>query len=123
MYLKKENISAMTAANVFGGKGPIISADIWPEKYFPKNSGKFIRHVVIPPGSSLGKHTHTGEKELYYVLRGHITALDGEDAIELSPGDVLLTGWGEAHALYNNSAENFEMISVILFDDNEEVTK
>ena len=117
MHILKADRSESTSENVFGGKGPITSRDIWPDEHFPKMSGKFLRHVVIPAGSSLGKHTHTNEKELYYVLRGTIEALDGDKMVTLQPGDVLLTGWGEAHALYNNGTEDFEMVSIILFDN------
>lgn len=77
----------------FGGKGPITSRDIRPDEYFTKKSGKFLRHVVSPAGSSLGKRTHTNED---YVLRATIEAPDGDQMVTLQPGDVLLTGWGEA---------------------------
>ncbi len=119
MYILKKDRYTSTSENVFGGNGPITSTDIWPDGHFPKTFGKFMRHVVIPPGSTLGQHTHTGEKELYYALRGTIQALDGDKMVTLNPGDVLLTGWGEAHALYNNGTEDFEMVAIILFDEKE----
>ena len=119
MFILKKDRYTSTSENVFGGNGPITSTDIWPDGHFPKEYGKFMRHVVIPPGSSLGKHAHTGNKELYYALRGTIEALDGDKMVTMNPGDVLLTGWGESHALYNNGTEDFEMVAIILFDEKE----
>jgi mannose-6-phosphate isomerase-like protein (cupin superfamily) len=33
-------------------------------------AGSFFGHAVIPPGGSIGRHSHTGETEVYYILKG-----------------------------------------------------
>ena len=115
MYLKKEDAKFNEATSVFGGMGSIFSRDLWPEELFPKQSGKFLRHVCLPAGSSLGEHTHSGEYELFYALSGEVEAKDGDETVILRPGDVLLTGNGRSHALFNKGDQPFEMVSIILY--------
>ena len=117
----KVNKSVETQANdVFDGKGPIFSRDIWPADRFPKHAGKFLRYVTLPPGSILGEHVHDGNHELFFVLSGKAEADDNGKTVILEPFDVLLTGNGEHHLLNNRFDEDFVMVSCILFDDAED---
>lgn len=117
MIFKCDKSIETTNNNVFGGVGPIYGRDIWPADKFPKSAGKFLRYMTLPPGSTLGRHSHTGEHELFMILSGKVEAEDNGEKVILEPFDVLLTGDGGFHALNNIFDEDMVMVSCILFDD------
>ena len=32
--------------------------------------GRLFNHMILAPGRSVGDHTHTGDNEIYYFLKG-----------------------------------------------------
>ena len=56
-----------------------------------------LSRVRIPPGKmACPRHEHSREEELFVVLEGSGTLLDGEELVPLRAGDVVscLPGWG-----------------------------
>jgi quercetin dioxygenase-like cupin family protein len=51
-----------------------------------------------PRGSGPPLHLHHNEDETFYLLEGEVTALVGEERIDLSAGDYLFAPRGIAHA-------------------------
>ena len=101
--------------NVRGGEGSLTFHDfLLPEESF--GAGKLFSRTVIPAGSSIGEHRHEGEFEAYTVLAGVVEVLDAGEWIALSLGDVHICPNGESHALRNVSAEDAEVLMLILFD-------
>jgi mannose-6-phosphate isomerase-like protein (cupin superfamily) len=63
----------------------------------------FVDYAVLPPGASIGRHTHGRDEELYLVLEGSGTMhLDGRE-FRVGPGTVILNRAGGTHALRNDS--------------------
>jgi mannose-6-phosphate isomerase-like protein (cupin superfamily) len=63
----------------------------------------FVDYAVLPPGASIGRHTHGRDEELYLVLEGSGTMhLDGQE-FRVGPGSVILNRAGGTHGLRNDS--------------------
>ncbi len=60
---------------------------------------RFVDLVEVPPGSTIGRHTHGSDEELYIVISGRaIVELEGKP-VSVGPGDVALNRPGGTHAL------------------------
>ena len=51
-----------------------------------------------PRGSGPPRHVHRNEDETFYILEGEVTALVGEERIDLAAGDYLFAPRGIAHS-------------------------
>ena len=51
-----------------------------------------------PRGSGPPRHLHHNEDETFYILEGEVTALVGEERIDLAAGDYLFAPRGIAHS-------------------------
>ena len=51
-----------------------------------------------PRGSGPPRHLHHNEDETFYILEGQVTALVGEERIDLAAGDYLFAPRGIAHS-------------------------
>ncbi len=101
---------------MFGGPGAIEARQILntPEEFL--GHGRLFNHIVLHPGVTLGRHRHTNDFEVYYILRGCGTYCDNGVDVEVGPGDVTICPEGEEHALTNTGSEDLEMIALVLFD-------
>ena len=79
---------------------PLLS----PEEFLGK--GRLLSHSVIFPGSSIGVHTHKGDFETYYILKGEGVVNDNGVLTAVGPGDVVYTGSGESHSIENTGQQN-----------------
>lgn len=77
---------------------------------------RLFAHITIPPGSSIGPHTHTDETEYYYILSGSglVTETSGDKRV--NAGDVVITGGGASHSIANTGNAPLEFMAVILLD-------
>lgn len=73
-----------------------------------------LAHTIVYPGSSIGYHTHTGENEIYYILKGKARFNDNGTMREIQAGDVTITYPGEGHGIEAIGKEPVEMIALIL---------
>lgn len=61
----------------------------------------FVDYAVLPPGASIGVHTHGDDEELYLVLEGEGTMhLDGRE-FAVGPGSVVKNSIRGRHGLRN----------------------
>ena len=67
MKLRKE--AARPMESLYGGKGTVHYRRALPHQVF-KSDWAYADHVILPPGTSVGKHRHKGVEELHYVIRG-----------------------------------------------------
>ena len=115
MVIRKDNIPVSKKENWCGGKGELY----WHHflvKEDSEGAGRLFALSVLPPGASIGSHTHTGDMEVYYILRGRALCSDNGEMTELSEGDVIITPNGEAHSIENIGTEDLYYLSLILFD-------
>ena len=71
----------------------------------------FVDLAEVPPGASIGVHTHAGNQEEYYfVVDGTATMhLDGQ-TVEVGTGDLVRNPPGGTHGLTNNGAEPVRLL-------------
>lgn len=70
----------------------------------PGSALNFIDLCVVPPGASIGDHTHGPDDEEIYVVvegRGRMT-VEGE-SFDVGPGDVVVNAPGGRHGLRNEA--------------------
>ena len=97
-----------------GGTGTIHMTQILkPDELMGK--GRLFNHITINPGCSIGKHQHTGEAEIFYILSGRAVADDDGAEVVLEPGDMLYTGDGCCHSIRCDGDTPLEMVALILF--------
>ena len=100
---------------VRGGVGKLYFHDfLTKEEAF--GAGSLFSKTVIPAGSSIGEHRHDGEFEIYYVLAGTVEVLDSGVWNTLIRGDMHLCASGESHAIRNSSADEAQVLMLILND-------
>ncbi len=64
-----------------------------------------VEYVVVPPGASIGRHTHERTEEIYYLLSGHASMdIDGTSQ-EVFAGDLITTPLGASHGIVNASEQ------------------
>ena len=65
-----------------------------------------------PRGTGVPRHVHHNEDETFYILEGELTAVVGEERIDLSAGDYLFAPRGVAHT-YVVRSERARMLATI----------
>ena len=70
---------------------------------------------IIPPGCSIGQHTHEGDFETYYILKGRARVNDNGVIAELGPGDMTQCRDGQFHSIENTGDSDLEYLAVILY--------
>lgn len=102
-------------ACIQGGKGIVKMKDLaTPEQMY--QNARLFTHIHLDPGCSIGYHTHTGETEFYYILKGEAVLNDNGTEVLMHTGDVSATGYGEGHSLENRTDETVELMALIVLD-------
>jgi len=69
----------------------------------------YVRYLVLDPGSTIGKHAHEGDDEVYIITAGRgMMEVDGE-TLPVGPGAAVLTVSGSRHALRNTGSEEMTL--------------
>jgi mannose-6-phosphate isomerase-like protein (cupin superfamily) len=114
MIRKASEITASTVEGFKGGKGALISRDIRSAEELAPHGRKF-GYSILPPGASIGDHTHTGDSETYFFLKGKGRYNDNGTIVEVGPGDMTFCADGETHGVESIGTEPLEFIALILF--------
>ena len=103
-----------------GGNGTAYNYCIATEEEL-LGAARLYARVVLPPGASVGVHTHTGETEPYYILKGTgmFTKTDGS-VVEVHEGDCCIIEPGQSHGIANERDEDLEFMALIYFDHSED---
>ena len=80
----------------------------------PYDRCKMIARIKLHPGDSIGRHDHSEDAELYYIISGNIDVEDNGVWQTLSEGDLIYTSDGEFHQAKNNSNKEATMLAVII---------
>lgn len=62
---------------------------------------RLVAEATLPPGASIGEHSHVNEIEYYVILEGKGVVVDNGVDVEVGPGDVVATGDGATHSIRN----------------------
>ena len=114
MIKRSADLSVTLEPNLKGGKGTVKIVNIL-EKEEMNGLGRLFGVSIIPPGGSIGQHTHRGDFETYYILKGRALANDNGNVTELGPGDMILCNDGQFHSIENIGDIDLEYIAVILY--------
>jgi mannose-6-phosphate isomerase-like protein (cupin superfamily) len=72
---------------------------------------RFVDLTEIPPGSSVGVHTHgPGDEEVYVIVSGRGRMRLESEEFEVGPGDVIMNAPGGTHGLVNVGTEPLRMV-------------
>jgi mannose-6-phosphate isomerase-like protein (cupin superfamily) len=70
----------------------------------------FVDHLLIPVGSTVGRHFHAGVDEVYFVIKGKGKVHVNDEWADIAYGDAVPIRAGEIHSLESSPAEPLEMI-------------
>jgi mannose-6-phosphate isomerase-like protein (cupin superfamily) len=65
---------------------------------------RLIAEITVPPGASIGDHSHDDETEYFIFVSGTGVVFDEGVEKPVAPGDTLVTGHGAAHSVKNTGA-------------------
>lgn len=74
-----------------------------------------VEFVLVPPGASIGLHTHDRTEEIYYILRGCATMSVNGEQRQVQAGDLLTTPIGGQHSIANTSEQAMAFFVVEVF--------
>ncbi|MGI6150916.1 MAG: cupin domain-containing protein [Christensenellales bacterium] len=114
MVIKKESMPKEARTAWRGGEGAPEVTHLCPEGK-PAN-WRFMALVDFKPGESIGEHEHSGETELYYIIKGEATVIDDGVPVKVTAGDAIVTGNGGRHSIKNTGMENLTMLAVVVND-------
>lgn len=86
----------------------VISNDLMAKDLF------ISQEIILPNTRSSAPHFHRISEEIIYVLKGSVTAIEGNEEISLSVGDVILfeSNAQKHHFLQNESNEECHVLVI-----------
>jgi quercetin dioxygenase-like cupin family protein len=114
MIKRSAELSVKQELNLKNGKGTVRIVNIL-ENEDMHGKGRLFAVSIIPPGGSIGRHTHDGEFETYYILKGQARINDNGTVVDLEPGDMTQCADGQFHSIENTGDFDLEYLAVILY--------
>lgn len=114
MIKKNKELSVTLEPNLKGGRDTVRIVNIL-EKEKMNGLGRLFGVSIIPVGGSIGRHTHSGDFETYYILKGRARVNDNGTLAELEPGDMTQCADGQFHSIENIGDVDLEYLAVILY--------
>ena len=96
-----------------GGTGTTTIRHLFEPSEFGART-RLCAQLTLPPGASIGPHRHEGEDEVYVILAGTGRLDDGATRTTVQPGDAILTGRGESHAIANAGDTPLVLLAMIV---------
>jgi mannose-6-phosphate isomerase-like protein (cupin superfamily) len=112
MTKKAADLRINLEPNLKGGRDTVRIINIAEELF---GAGRLFGISIIPPGGSIGRHTHEGDFETYYILKGSARVNDNGVFYDLGPGDMTQCKDGDFHSIENTGAVDLEYLAVILY--------
>ncbi|MCC8191083.1 MAG: cupin domain-containing protein [Planctomycetes bacterium] len=115
MIKRSKDMRRTSQDNLRGGNGTVhMTHFLDPEEACEK--GRMFAIATLPPGASIGKHTHEGEYEIYQMLKGTATITDNGVEDTLAAGDCMVCYNGDNHSIENRTNEDIQVLFIVLFD-------
>jgi mannose-6-phosphate isomerase-like protein (cupin superfamily) len=93
------------------GDGEILTCRV--EAAATIGAANFLDLTVLPPGTSIGVHTHgPANEEIYVVISGEGTMRLEEEEFAVVPGDVIVNRRRGTHGLANTGGEPIRLVVV-----------
>ena len=113
MIKKATDIEAVVKAEMLGGKGEVVFHHL-ADKEQLLDHARLFSILTLEKGCGIGYHTHTGEREFFYVLQGTPTVNDNGTEYVLPPGDSAMTEIGGGHSIENRAEETAKVLALIM---------
>ncbi len=113
MIIKPNQRINQPRENIRGGNGTVVFENFLEKEMFPDHFRVF-GEMVIEPGCSIGKHTHTNECEIYYMTEGEAVYDDNGEERYISAGDMTVCFDGEFHAIENRSNKTVRALAIVI---------
>jgi len=120
MIKRSSEIPGKVLTNFRDGVGDITMFHFMDEKE-ANGAGRLFVKTVIEPGNSIGQHTHEGDMEAYYILKGKALVNDNGNEVVLEAGDCNLCADGQFHSIKNVGDDTLEYMAIILYTKQKEV--
>jgi mannose-6-phosphate isomerase-like protein (cupin superfamily) len=95
--------------NMNGGKDTVFYRRALGPGAFASNWA-FVDHLLIPAGSSVGRHYHSGVDEVYFVIKGKGKVHVNDEWADIAYGDAVPVRAGEIHSLESTETDLLELI-------------
>ncbi len=105
--LTKENLRPVVSMN--GGKDTVFYRRALGPGSFESNWA-FFDHLLIPVGSTVGRHYHAGVDEVYLVIKGKGKVHVNDENADIAYGDAVPVKAGEVHSFESSATEPLEMV-------------
>lgn len=106
MIIDPEKIKEVTLHDFKGGKGPLLTRNYVDDKCK-------IMFSTLPSGSTSGLHTHSGNCEIVYVIKGSPTFYYDGKAETIEAGQVHYCPEGHSHYMVNNSNADVIYLAIV----------
>jgi len=100
---------ARPVVNMDGGKDTVLYRRALGPGSFASNWA-FVDHLIIPVGSTVGRHYHAGVDEVYFVIKGKGKIHVNDEVADLVYGDAVPVRAGEIHELESSATEPLELV-------------
>ena len=95
--------------NMDGGKDTVFYRRALGPGSFESNWA-FFDHLLIPVGSTVGRHYHAGVDEVYLVIKGKGKVYVNDEVADIAYGDAVPVKAGEIHSLESSATEPLELV-------------
>lgn len=115
MIIKAKEMQSKPRIRLKDGYGTTDFLNVVPDEFRPKNS-RLFSVMSLEKGCSVGRHEHTGETEIYYVLQGEGIINDNGIIRPFLMGDCNICGNGDYHSVSNENEATLRIFAVIILD-------
>ncbi len=112
MIIRRSEMNARTIESCHGGKGALECIELFNEPGRTAPGLKFAHDDIVPPGATIGEHTHEEDEEMYLILEGVGEMTCDRRTFPVGPGDLCLTRLGGSHSLRNTGRTPMRIIVV-----------
>lgn len=106
MTINFTELRTATIPHLNGGEGSVTAA------MFMDAQGKIMKSI-LPPGASIGLHSHATSYELNYVISGSGKAICDDTEETLQEGVCHYCPKGSAHSICNTGTEDLILLTVV----------
>ncbi len=115
MVIKAEQMSTVQRDKMRSGDGTVDLLGLVPPEHLPQKC-RLFSVVTLEMGCSIGRHSHEGETEIFYVLQGQGVLDDNGTITTLNAGDCSICRSGEAHGIANEKETPLKFVAAIILD-------